>query len=127
MKCPVCKKEDLVALETDGVEVDWCGACKGIWLDRGELELLQGDVQGAAEFIKSLKPAQTPVEKSRRCPICNIRMVKVESAWDSMIVLDRCPRQDGLWLDRGELGKILQVREKTDRVQKYLTGIFGNQ
>ncbi|MCX7987388.1 MAG: zf-TFIIB domain-containing protein [Bacteroidales bacterium] len=38
MKCPVCKDTDLVMSERQGVEIDYCPNCRGIWLDRGELD-----------------------------------------------------------------------------------------
>jgi uncharacterized protein len=38
MKCPVCKDPDLVMSERQGVEIDYCPACRGVWLDRGELD-----------------------------------------------------------------------------------------
>jgi uncharacterized protein len=38
MKCPVCKEPELVMSERQGVEIDYCPACRGIWLDRGELD-----------------------------------------------------------------------------------------
>lgn len=37
MNCPVCDAP-LRAIEKYGVEVDICPGCKGVWLDRGELE-----------------------------------------------------------------------------------------
>ena len=36
MKCPVCSIELLTSIR-DGVEIDCCPKCGGIWLDRGEL------------------------------------------------------------------------------------------
>ncbi len=40
MKCPVCKDVTLLMSEKQGVEIDYCPECRGIWLDRGELEKL---------------------------------------------------------------------------------------
>ena len=37
MKCPHCNIS-LVMAEKQGVEIDYCPDCRGIWLDRGELE-----------------------------------------------------------------------------------------
>ena len=37
MKCPVCSV-DLVMTERQGVEIDYCPQCRGVWLDRGELD-----------------------------------------------------------------------------------------
>ncbi len=38
MKCPVCENVDLVMTERQGVEIDYCPKCRGVWLDRGELD-----------------------------------------------------------------------------------------
>ena len=38
MKCPVCKDVTLLMAEKHGVEIDYCPECRGIWLDRGELD-----------------------------------------------------------------------------------------
>ncbi|MDZ7363763.1 MAG: zf-TFIIB domain-containing protein [candidate division KSB1 bacterium] len=37
MKCPVCNVE-LKMAERQGVEIDYCPQCRGVWLDRGELD-----------------------------------------------------------------------------------------
>ena len=37
MKCPNCS-ETLVMSERQGVEIDYCPKCRGVWLDRGELD-----------------------------------------------------------------------------------------
>ena len=38
MKCPVCDNVNLVMSEKQGVEIDYCPHCRGVWLDRGELD-----------------------------------------------------------------------------------------
>ena len=38
MKCPVCLQPDLVMSERQGIEIDYCPNCRGVWLDRGELD-----------------------------------------------------------------------------------------
>lgn len=40
MKCPVCKDTTLLMSERNGIEIDYCPECRGIWLDRGELDKL---------------------------------------------------------------------------------------
>ncbi len=47
MKCPVCKEVDLVMTERQGVEIDYCPTCRGIWLDRGELDKIIERSSGA--------------------------------------------------------------------------------
>lgn len=38
MKCPVDADVDLVMSDRQGVEIDYCPRCRGVWLDRGELD-----------------------------------------------------------------------------------------
>lgn len=40
MKCPRCESTTMDEREREGVVVDACPACRGVWLDRGELEKL---------------------------------------------------------------------------------------
>ncbi len=40
MKCPTCPDSALVMTDRQGVEIDYCSACRGVWLDRGELDKL---------------------------------------------------------------------------------------
>ncbi|HWK66174.1 MAG TPA: zf-TFIIB domain-containing protein [Rhizobiaceae bacterium] len=37
MKCPI-DNSDLVMAERQGIEIDYCPKCRGVWLDRGELD-----------------------------------------------------------------------------------------
>src|ERR687886_706998 len=37
MQCPACHSE-LTMSERQGIEIDYCPQCRGIWLDRGELD-----------------------------------------------------------------------------------------
>jgi len=38
MKCPMCEEVNLAMTERQGVEIDYCPKCRGVWLDRGELD-----------------------------------------------------------------------------------------
>lgn len=38
MNCPACKQVALVMAERHGIEIDYCPQCRGVWLDRGELD-----------------------------------------------------------------------------------------
>lgn len=38
MDCPVCREVTLVMADRQGIEVDYCPQCRGVWLDRGELD-----------------------------------------------------------------------------------------
>ena len=48
MNCPICNVA-LVMAERHGVEIDYCPKCRGIWLDRGELDkIIERIEQGVA-------------------------------------------------------------------------------
>jgi uncharacterized protein len=53
MRCPV-DNETLVMADRGGVEIDYCPKCRGVWLDRGELDKIIERSMGAA-------PAPAPV------------------------------------------------------------------
>ena len=46
MRCPHCD-EDLKMADRQGIEIDYCPKCRGVWLDRGELDKL---IERSAEF-----------------------------------------------------------------------------
>ena len=53
MLCPVCKA-GLAMSDRQGIEIDYCPQCRGVWLDRGELDkIIERSATGAA-------PAQQP-------------------------------------------------------------------
>ena len=38
MKCPAGREPDLMMTSREGIEIDYCPQCRGVWLDRGELD-----------------------------------------------------------------------------------------
>jgi Zn-finger nucleic acid-binding protein len=53
MKCPSCE-ELLVMTERQGVEIDYCPKCRGVWLDKGELDKII-EKSAAVESNQQLK------------------------------------------------------------------------
>ena len=54
LNCPVCDNVPLEEIERGNVMIDVCSNCKGIWLDRGELEkIIQGLQDDKAEILRS--------------------------------------------------------------------------
>lgn len=48
MLCPTCDNVHLAMTDRQGIEIDYCPQCRGIWLDRGELDrLIERAEQGA--------------------------------------------------------------------------------
>jgi len=109
MRCPVCKA-DTIILELDMVEVDYCRKCKGIWLDSGELEILlemAGATPGPLTDAVRSGGHKAPAQR-RRCPLCRAKMLQVKIEGPPRVVVDRCPRRHGLWLDDRELGHLVE-------------------
>lgn len=48
MKCPNCNVS-LVMTDRSGIEIDYCPDCRGVWLDRGELDKI---IERSAQNIK---------------------------------------------------------------------------
>ncbi|MCP2031047.1 Zn-finger nucleic acid-binding protein [Okibacterium sp. HSC-33S16] len=57
MKCPT-DSATLVMSERSGVEIDYCPECRGVWLDRGELDKIIERAEN--EFTKSAPAAPAP-------------------------------------------------------------------
>lgn len=57
MKCPVCTTTDLLMTDRQGIEIDYCPQCRGVWLDRGELDKI---IERSA-----VMPVQQPAEAAQ--------------------------------------------------------------
>jgi hypothetical protein len=60
MQCPVCTDETLVISSREGIEIDHCPQCRGVWLDRGELDKI---IERAAPSVVG---ASAPPPQPRR-------------------------------------------------------------
>jgi uncharacterized protein len=56
MSCPVCRVP-LVMSERQGVEIDYCPQCRGVWLDRGELDKI---IERGAQDYAAATPQPGP-------------------------------------------------------------------
>jgi uncharacterized protein len=54
MKCPICIEKPLLISERQGIEIDYCADCRGVWLDRGELDKLMAI---SAASMPELRPS----------------------------------------------------------------------
>ena len=60
MPCPRCRV-DLVMSDRQGIEIDYCPKCRGVWLDRGELDkIIERNAQYSAAPPQEPSPAQSP-------------------------------------------------------------------
>jgi len=128
-KCPACG-EILIALELEGFEVDYCPACRGTWLDAGELDLI-AERAGAADhnLEQELREARGSRHGGRRCPRCRARLDLVHAGCEGRVELDRCPRGHGLWLDAGEIEHVIASFQEGQEaaVADFLADLFGKK
>jgi Zn-finger nucleic acid-binding protein len=83
MNCPVCEGSRMREVEKDGILIDICPSCKGVWLDRGELDKLMQDVREVRqdynewyygdspkhqETSRAVQPQQQPYNPPRQQP-----------------------------------------------------------
>lgn len=61
MKCPNCVDQALMMSDRQGVEIDYCPQCRGVWLDRGELDkLIERSLTAGVPAPRSPAPAAAP-------------------------------------------------------------------
>ena len=58
MQCPVCKTVQLAMSHRENVEIDYCPQCRGVWLDRGELDKIIEQSQREPSSMQSGLDAQ---------------------------------------------------------------------
>ena len=61
VKCPNCADTALVMSDRQGVEIDYCPQCRGVWLDRGELDkLIERSATMAPTPVANAAPRSQP-------------------------------------------------------------------
>lgn len=67
--CPSCRVA-LVMSERQGIEIDYCPQCRGVWLDRGELDKIiernTKEAVAAAPPVRAAQPQPQPQPQPRR-------------------------------------------------------------
>ncbi|MBI2422116.1 MAG: zf-TFIIB domain-containing protein [Candidatus Hydrogenedentes bacterium] len=122
-------KQPLIAVEYNGIEVDYCVLCGGIWLDQGELELLLGGA-AANRFLGAMREGAQVREQTRRCPICRGAMNKAQTEATPPVLYDCCGRGHGLWFDRHELKLFMQqsaAAPGSEAVARWLNDLFPEE
>jgi Zn-finger nucleic acid-binding protein len=112
MKCPKCNSETLKQFNIEGVAVDRCSACDGVWFDAEELGKILSE---EARKLASLRRGSTHEElegKKGSCPRDATVLLRVFSAVNKSVIIDVCPECHGVWLDGGEFEKLFSTRQQ---------------
>ena len=110
MNCPKCKTVTLAEFKVEGVAVDRCSSCDGIWFDAQELsQLLSEDAKHVASLSRGGSQVQLDGKKGS-CPRDGSELLRVYSSVDRSVILDACADCRGMWLDGGEFKKLFAAR-----------------
>lgn len=105
MKCPNCDEKELrPVLTTQGIAVDYCDSCKGMWLDRGELFHFARNPRLVAQKLDEAQKIQMPTAKLS--PVTGKPMAEI--AYPGGLRIDYCAQSGGLWFDAGEHKSLLE-------------------
>jgi len=108
MRCPKCRT-DMEQVEIDGVEIDRCKYCKGIWFDAGESDVLRNEDAAAAIDIGDARSGKKLNEIDRyRCPRCNGAMLRMVDPQQTHIWYEECASCKGSFFDAGEFKDLSQ-------------------
>lgn len=123
MNCPKCNAE-LIVVERDNIELDWCPKCSGFWFDADEWHLLGVK---EAKYDPFCQESVRINEQGRKCPICEKTMEKISI---DGILLDRCPNYHGIWFDKGEVARLVNkassgVSENEKTTVSFLGEVFN--
>ena len=102
MNCPKCKSE-FEKIDYQGIEVDRCKECKGIWFDFLEHEKLK-ELQGSESIDIGNPKKGKEYNKTDKidCPICRTQMIKMVDNQQPHIWYESCSSCNGVFFDAGE-------------------------
>jgi len=126
MDCYRCRQAMRKA-SRDGVLVDVCDTCGGLWLDAGELEALERrQAKERGELIQQAR--KEVVEETRQvlkvvglCPKCQVE--RLRQVLRRGIRLDYCPSCKGLYFDVGELERVMKAAK--DEPEGFLESVLA--
>jgi len=100
-----------------GLEVDLCPKCGGLWLDRGEIthaaQLPEEELARLRDLLRgSSGPPPVPTENKAPCPACEGQLSEVLLG---QVHVDYCGTCHGIFLDRGELQVAVDAVRARDR------------
>ena len=111
MKCPKCGTETMQQFLVQGVALERCSSCSGIWFDARELsQLLEQDARQVA-LLRRGNVKQQLEGKKGLCPRDGSELLRVYSSINRSVIIDACADCRGIWLDGGEFEKLFSARQ----------------
>lgn len=126
MQCLKCNA-DMSTRAVEGVEVDQCAGCGGLWFDLREHDYLREKRGAAVVSLDSGDPTQSAAQNEKRdiaCPRCGVGMVKLSHHEQTHIDYEQCATCGGAFFDAGEFDD-LRGLTLGERVRRLLPGLRG--
>ncbi len=101
IKCMKCSSK-MITQNINGVEIEYCLKCGGMWFDSNELEKVLGG--NKPKFFSEL--SSSGKISGYTCPKCFVYIYQMELIQGSGIIAETCFKCDGFFLDKGELVKL---------------------
>lgn len=102
--CPECERR-MAMVRVGDVKVDACLRCEGVFFDPGELKSLTGLQRDVPGDRLASRPS------GRLCPACREAMTEQVFLRPYNLLVDRCPRGHGVYLEKGELKRAFELTE----------------
>jgi len=109
--CPKCGTS-LAATTLETIPVDQCPTCHGIWFDEQELQSALTKSHDLRKEVHGRSGDPSLDQKRGACPRDKSGLLRAFSATDDRIILDMCPDCHGLWLDGGELDRLIKAMNR---------------
>ena len=114
MNCPKCNSE-LFTFEIDGMKLEQCNSCEGMWFDKEELRQVKDKADANLNWMDFEIWEHTDKFKLGKqkynCPNCN-DVMEVLDYDKTNVEIDYCKSCEGVWLDKGEIQKLIEALEE---------------
>lgn len=124
--CPGCKAtmKDVRYVPDKDLHVDLCEACGGVWMDRGEIreakQVADAQEHTKLRLLRSVWDMRNAVKgDSLPCPNCKAATVHAFNTSED-VDLDMCDRCSGVWFEKGEIAKYMEMGQDNPDIQASL-------
>ena len=119
MNCPSCSSA-LSGIKHEGVSLDFCSVCKGLWFDAGEVSSyfeLSQDLPTLSGVSRQEQPS------GMNCPRCSNAMTQMLYAPPNELTIDRCSSCGGMWFDKGQVQVLHKLSATLEEPKSRFAGV----
>lgn len=122
INCPIDSRT-LLKVKVDGIIIDLCPHCSGIWFDKDELNRLLDSSITSFELLQTIQTDEEDNWQEKECPRCKKKLFKQEKKG---IIIDLCRDCRGIWCDGGEFEKLYQLHSEAGTTGETLKAVAAH-